>query len=301
MRYRVYHDESQEAGYWHGMLLIPEENRGQILLWLQEIRDYLRYYKPLMLKGLNGHGPKFHCIRMWLELGVNGMAQDLRSKGALTVVIKQRRRDTAYHRFITLNKPQKLKFILFKVRDNHKSMGQFFSDYPSKVETTFRMGLKGGLHLLFNDTNPVEIGSIHFDGHRHHGRNIDKARIIYRLESELRSYCTFSDDVYIDDRSSDDRRNDSQEYDDCQFLQLTDLLVGGFRTYLGETKNKFQREATYPVELLISKWIERRSVLKNSRWDKGYNISECYLENGDWKFNKYLVPKKIQKNQFTLF
>lgn len=27
MDYDLYHDESQEGGYWHGMLLVPREKR----------------------------------------------------------------------------------------------------------------------------------------------------------------------------------------------------------------------------------------------------------------------------------
>lgn len=25
MKYRLYHDESKQSGYWHGMLLVPED------------------------------------------------------------------------------------------------------------------------------------------------------------------------------------------------------------------------------------------------------------------------------------
>jgi len=59
------------------------------------------------------------------------------------------------------------------------------------------MGLKGGLHLLFNNDDHVIIKSLHFDGHEHHsGRHIDVDRIVNRMDG-IRDYCSF------DEKSSD--------------------------------------------------------------------------------------------------
>jgi len=32
------------------------------------------------------------------------------------------------------------------------------------IETTFRMGLKGGVHLLFDEQSPAIIGNVFIDG-----------------------------------------------------------------------------------------------------------------------------------------
>ena len=120
------------------------------------------------------------------------------------------------------------KFILFREKDDHaKMIGH--PDYGSKVETTFRMGVKGGMHFLGSDENPINIVRMHFDGHRHYHRYVDRDRIVGRLHG-LRGYCSIADsDDVIDDRSSDHSRAGCQEYDDCQLLQLADLMVGCFR------------------------------------------------------------------------
>jgi hypothetical protein len=47
MDYELYHDESQEAGYWHGILLVPGH---------EEARDNTGYYHPFSLKKVRNPG-----------------------------------------------------------------------------------------------------------------------------------------------------------------------------------------------------------------------------------------------------
>ena len=45
--YRIYHDESKIDGYWHGMLLVPENTRSHLLNLLKEGRNANDYNAPL--------------------------------------------------------------------------------------------------------------------------------------------------------------------------------------------------------------------------------------------------------------
>jgi len=183
-----------------------------------------------------------------------------------------------------------MKFILFRERDAHKSLTGF-DDHASKIETTFRFGIKGGLHFLASDENPIRITKIHFDGHQHHQRHIDKDHIMERLGS-LRKYCTISKSYdLIDDRQSDHKKRECQGYEDCQFLQLTDLLIGCFRTSLGYKTRPIHGELARPVENLVAKYHEGQARMKKSRWANSFVMSQCYLENGRWVF------EGIQRNQ----
>ena len=202
---------------------------------------------------------------------------------------------TKYREVFRIDSQDKIigaKFILFRDRDDHAKMGDGYPDHGAKIETTCRMGLKGGIHWLGDDKNTINIKSIHFDGCEHLIRNVDKDRIIGRING-LRGYCLIEEN--IDDRSSNHNKKDHQEYDDCQFLQLTDLLGGGFRTILGEKKNKIQKEVSLPINKeLVEKWHQGQVRMKNSRWYKGFWISESWIEDEKWNFGDFSTVNNKQ-------
>ncbi len=52
----LYHDESLEEGYWHGMLLVPRASRETLLGYLHKIREEIDYYEPISIKKLERKG-----------------------------------------------------------------------------------------------------------------------------------------------------------------------------------------------------------------------------------------------------
>lgn len=306
MEYDVYHDESEEAGYWHGMLFVPHPSRVKLLEHIKTIRRETNYEFPLSLKGLKFHGDRFQCLRAAVQLAVAAMMQKTKGSAQKVYVGKRvydkhsRYRATDYRKIIQITEPLELRFVVFRERDCLELLDPegHFLDYGAKAETTFRMGFKGGLHLLFDENNPATITSIHFDGYERNGRHVDADRIIGRLEGGLRPYCRIAKNIQVDDRPSDHRKDNAQDYDDCQFLQLADLLVGGFRTVLADSKNEVQAEVAHPVSELVEKWRAGPARMANSRWNGGFCVSQCYLEDGKWKFSP--LPLKVQENQLGL-
>lgn len=301
MEYNLYHDESQEAGYWHGILLVPTLTRGFLLDEMDNVRNNLKYFEPVRLKGLNKpSGKQFHCVRSWLSIGVCAIIQRLKSDpcGFQTGKIIHNSTGKRTFEYQTLKNKIGAKFILFRVKDNHTAL-LGFKDYGAKIETTLRMGLKGGIHLLGNEQEPIHIQSFHFDGHEHFGRHIDLNRIVKRI-TNLREYCSFASPLILDDRTPDHRDPVSQDYGDCQLLQLTDLLVGTFRTVLGESKNKIQTQVAFPVKQLVDRWQQGRGRMRNSRWFGGFSISQCYLDSDRWVFEDINLQKGLE-NQSNLF
>lgn len=139
---------------------------------------------------------------------------------------------------------------------------------------------------------------MHFDGFEHHKRHLDKNRIVKRLYG-LRSYCSIEDcDNLIDDRSSDHRKDDSQSYENCQFLQLTDLFIGCFRTVLGERTREIHTNLAHPIRGLVTRYRQGYARMRNSRWLNSFCMSQCYLEDGSWKFEsiEYLNARQRQTN-----
>jgi hypothetical protein len=298
----LYHDESKEDGYWHGILLVPVLQRQYLLDLLQHVRNNLHFNGVLSMKDAKPNNRTRHeCTRCWVEIGAGSLMQTRKNKempaygtGRYQFENGRRKRELR-----TLQSVIGAKFILFRERDSHGKLDdRFFSDEASKIETTFRMGLKGGAHFLGSDSNPINIISLHFDGNEHHRRNLDRNRIIGRMYG-LRDYFSISDNAPLYDKWSNHHKpeNKRQSFDDCQLLQLTDLLIGAFRRQL---TGRYQDSLSKPVRKFVEDWKMGFARIKNSRWYHGYCLSQCFIDNGTWNFET-LVYKKIETQQMKMF
>ncbi|MCE5341244.1 MAG: hypothetical protein LLF92_08985 [Planctomycetaceae bacterium] len=287
MKYHLYHDESKVDGYWHGMLLVPEATKSLFLKYLEEIRTNTNHRKPIGIKEIKYRDKAFVCAELWVLFAVGAMMTKF-GKDKYTIRLGRQQKgkivwDGNYEDIV--KQPIGAKFIVFRERDSFKNMSNAL-DYGGKVETTFRMGLKGGVHFLGNDENTIEITKMHFDGCEHQRRNLDHERIVDRL-SGLRDYFSIQGGLYsIDDKTGNHTTKDCQSYDDCQFLQLTDLLIGSFRVAHGftTTDKNYHKIVAEPVKALIKRYREGYARMQNSRWKNAFCMSECCLENGKWKF-----------------
>lgn len=244
MDYELYHDESMVDGFWHGMLLVPQSGKKRLLDLLEKARFNTSYFEPISIKKIRKpQGKIYTCADACIHTCVASLMQK-HSKDSHWIFLGETvGREKRYEKFTELIKT---KFIVFRERDEHRKMTGH-TDYASKVETTFRMGFKGGLHFLGSENEPIRIIKIHFDGHEHLKRKISKERIIGRLLG-LRDYCKISDlEDIIDDRTGNHNKNNCQDYSDCQLLQLTDLIIGFFRTILGTSVKDFQIKIAKPV------------------------------------------------------
>lgn len=295
MDYEIYHDESQENGYWHGVLLIPKEKREVAFKHLDSVRKSLKFYEPLSLKKIKQKNSKYYILaQAWLQIGIGFLIQDF--KGKTYQIYTETNRTDRYGLFGDLIGA---KFILFREKDRHSKMSQH-PDHASKIETTFRMGVKGGLHYLGSPEKPITITKMHFDGHEHYTRNLSKDRIIGRLTG-LREYVSIHNDISIDDASSNHKKEKCQDYIDCQFLQLTDIFVGCFRAILSNG-SEIHVNLAKPVKDLLLKHKDGYARMKNSRWFSSIACSQCYLDTTKdlWVFEDLEIIKP-KVNQQALF
>jgi len=297
--YELYHDESMENGYWHGMLLVPIEKKDKMLEALDKARNCTGYYEPISLKSVHKKNRIFSCANAWVHIGCGFLRS--RSKNQSYPI----RLGYENGKPITLsleNDEIGAKFILFRERDNHQKM-KGYPDSPSKIETTIRFALKGGLHYLGSDENSIHIEKMHFDGHKHYLRSLDKKRIVGRLNG-LRNYCSISnrEDLIDDNSSNHNLKEDVQSYGDCQFLQLTDLLIGSFRTALGVVTRDLHKKISHFPKTLLADYNKGYVRMRYSRWQNSFWVSECFLgDEGNWHFeniNFLNLPKEEQLNLF---
>jgi hypothetical protein len=274
--YDVYHDESQIAGYWHGILIVPRATRQQLLDLLANVRRNTGRTDPISLKQLDKtSGPFYRCISCWVQIGVSAMLQRFKGKH-YAVPTGQAGRASE---FAPLTSMIGARFILFRVVNGLNTL-TLCADNASRVETTFRMAFKAGLSL-FSSVEELNVRSLHFDGYKHYGRRLDLNRILRDMPQDG---CEIPEDISLDDASSGHRKEDCQSYDDCQLLQLADLLVSGFRTVLGESTQEAHKLACKPLVELADKWNRGRTGFSNSRWYLGFCISEASIMDGQWQF-----------------
>lgn len=268
MDYELYHDESGISGYWHGMLLVPIPKKQALVDYLAKARSNTNYPNPLSLKKVRGTGKLYQCVESWLTIGVAALMSQTRQKYPQPIYLGNRElalfRETIGSRL-----------VLFRERDNLQTM-QYVTEFGSKVEITFRMGLKGGLHFLGRDDQYIHIARFHFDGNEHYRRSLSRNRIIERMQG-LRDYCSISNlPDSIDDRSGNHDKPNCQSYEDCQILQLTDLLVSSFRSVLSSTVNPKHKKLVIPVREVIKRYLQGVARMEYSRW-RGAILSSSHF------------------------
>lgn len=291
MEYDLYHDESQEEGYWHGVLFIPEKWIDEIVGFLKTIRK-LNGYKnnqKLQFKNLKGKGKKFRAILMSLQLFELILRRSIKSHIRDNSIYCPRTKKEGIDCQIVLSvkKVYDIKFRLLKIKNAHKDM-ENYRDHASKIETTFRFALKGGCHFVFNRDNPICVKKVIFDGYKHYQRSIDEKRIVKNLPSEFREYCTIHKDFSVDDRQIEDRKDDS-----FILMNFIDNIVGAWRCLISKKYNKYEKEVIGPLRGLFDRWQEGKIIQNpNSRWLRCFSLSECSLEENklmsgekEWEFN----------------
>lgn len=299
MDYELFHDESKIKGYWHGALLVPINKKALLVDYLKEARRNTNYSSPLSLKDIRGSGSKHECARAWVSIGIAALMSRTRVTYPYQLYLgKRSRRYTEYSIF---TESIKAKLLVFRNPDGFQNMS-YVTEYGKRVEITFRIGLKGGIHFLGKDDEIINIEKMNFDGDEHYRRPLDRNRMIERVRESLRNYCFISTrQDLIDSRSSDHSIENSRDYNDCQLLQLTDLLIGSFREILSSTINRNHKKIVDLVRPLLERHFEGYARMQNSRWRNSLWMSQFSVVDGKWKFEPLEIEKEPEKdNQLSL-
>src|SRR5699024_6919948 len=81
MDYYIYHDESKEQGYWHGIYLVPVKTKQILLNKIKEIRTNTGDKHVVGLKRVNKMNNRVYSITSaFLQLGIASLVQDFKGK-----------------------------------------------------------------------------------------------------------------------------------------------------------------------------------------------------------------------------
>lgn len=300
--FEVYYDESKENGYWHGILLIPCKQKNLFYQYLKTERERINYQNRFSYKGITGFGEKLKLATTWLTLAIGFLRSTAGAKPYFYYFWEKSKRF-----FLPNLLPGSsigAKFILFHVADNHKNM-IYSRDKAEKIETTFRMSLKGGIHLFGDPLNPIHLERIHFDGHEHYGRQVNENIVIGKLKQQLRDYCSVSDrEDLLDTRSSNPSKEEHQDLIDCELLCLTDLLIGSFRCAITNNHSGRKKSLAGPAQQILDRLIEGPARMRNSRWENSFCLRRGFIQANNWVFESLLPEtpsQRAEKDQPLLF
>jgi len=305
--YDIYHDESKEEAYWHGFYFVPRINRNYLLSLLNGARantgyDYQVHYQRIKSK-TKCTNPKAIIINSWTTIGVFSLQQQKLYKIPPFVYMGgiPRKIKPIYKQLEDLIK---CRFAVFKEKDKHKKMF-FKNDNLRNIEITFKMALKGALHKLFSNDDPVTVGNIFIDGDEQYigeyGRNLNTAKIIRKLQIEKREYVNFLDNSkIIPQRSNHLKLRSGQNAEDSNLLQLCDILIGGVRFHsyypnINITKYRISELCKY----LLEHDQDNIARMKESRYFNGFLLNEAWIEDDEWKFCQLNVGNYNKSEQLA--
>src|SRR6266545_5602791 len=274
----VYHDESKEGGYWHGLLIVPATSRGELLDWLREARRRSRYPDPLGIKNCSpSKRRRITCLSSWISAGVGSLPRH----GSVPICLGPIVEPGRGHRRSPFRNPRPLNVKLGALHspDGFASMMGIWADV---VETTLRIALKGVLHYqdLSSEGQALNVRSLILDGDRHYNRSLDESRVLGRLRNELRGGITIADDASIVPLSSDHRREPAH-YDDSQFLQLADCLIGGVRLLATEPSHHLVVGGNLePLRAVMDRFSEGPARMLNSRFGTNFSATSFAITPG---------------------
>jgi hypothetical protein len=205
------------------------------------------------------------------------------------------------------------KFSLSKYLGENKSERGFRFD-----ETTMRMLLKGACHFLYGQGHHVNIINIFSDGQPKH-RRLDEDRVLKRVvyddivgKSPLRGYVTISENLEVYHMDSNHLRHDigSADHAHANFLQLTDMLLGGAinaclkenayfgrRPRIGEEVEAKKPIVSTPIREMLDK-RKRGSGFDKSSHYKSFTLTRATIEHGHWVFEN-LNSKDVEIEPLT--
>jgi len=277
-KYEVWHDESKEGGYHHGLLFIPVDKKEEIIKLLKKIRkEYnIEYNHDFKFAGSLKKKFNSQVINNFLSVFAHIIKCRINYKKNI-YPIKILKNNGPYRggveTILELEELFECKFALLRIKDNMNSM--YFDTYAKKVETTFRFVLKSCCHSMFNNENPIEIIKFYFDGDEHHGKKIDISNLI---KGEVKEHIKINKNIDIDSRQINQRDDDTKI-----LMNFVDNIIGSCRSILNDESD--ENNALFPLREIHERLKDNLLILnENSEWYKSISFSDLVIENENISF-----------------
>lgn len=294
--YEIYHDENKENRIAHGYLLVPVRVKEKLLQEIEKIRE--RYNLD----------SKLHYSTL------TGKVENIKHKAVrdLLYIMHDAFRTKRYARSMWGNQPPRCKFVLFVKKNINKMSSGYFTGFNTsrneidirKIETLLRIGLKGGLHYLFDENNKIKISGFFTDGLAWH-RPFDKNRICQRLYEHKRNFVDFDPSLNINPIISDHKDERCSDYNRAQLLQACDCVLGAFiNCIFGGRQDSYKTKVAQPIRLIMEKHKKRKGNVKHSGHYRCFTITQSSLVEGKWSYKSLElleIDRQVKDKQLELF
>jgi len=296
--YDIFHDECKEDGFWHCFIFVPRGKQKELFNLLQKPRNSLNYYDSIHFRNINhkckSYSPRIRLIKSWCSILLYAIQQ----QKICAVLYLGHNKNKPIYEFKKANADKiGARLVIFREIMGHQDMYQRMSG-SSKIETTFRMGVKGGTHFFF-PAKEVRIGNIYIDSSKKSfEENFDSQNMLNRFKNESNENIFFIANSKI---APIDKKDYKAGDSISEFMQLADIAIGGIRTQkLTMTNFPARYKATYPLKEKMKKETENYARMTESRYCKGFALSDAWIENEKWNFEDMHVNVN-QNNQQKLF
>ncbi len=282
--YAVFHDESKEDAYWHVFFWVPLDFIDELVDCLRVSQNRSGYRgKQLSYKRLGVSPTKHRCAHYWLTVLKaslhNQKPHHLADFDMGRALDRAKRKWRPFYR--RFSRMPCCKVNVFYLPNGHEDL-DLCKDETARIETTFRMGLKGGAHYLFSEDIPCQISNIWLDREKHYQRPLEKEKLLGRLRNETRDYVSLADGCRIEGEGVPDAER--------LILDAVDVLLGSFRHahFHGRSDSSKAKVRKYKLTQVIMdllKKLNRGDGMRNSRFFKGYSFSQAKLVSGRWEFS----------------
>jgi hypothetical protein len=289
-KWDVFYDECKADGFWHCFLFVPKNRLRDLGCLLRRARKDSSFNDVMHYKNIRRRTPISSRNSRHVELLLSILCYVLQQQ---KVQAPLRLPGNSYG---IENREFGAKLAIFRYRGEWSIKGDQ-QETRQNIERTFRMGLKSGLHYLFKEGSPT-IDNIFVDfDQKSYNASFDDSNLWNRLKEDLNDNISFTSNSNIVPFG---KKQYSQDCDISEIMQLVDVTIGSFRTVVIQD---FGFTARYKVTEILRPMIQRNcghpAWKKNSRYYRGFTLSDAWQENGIWRFkNTEITIDRLQQDVF---
>jgi hypothetical protein len=288
--YDIYYDESKKDGHWHGIFFVPVDRREKLVSYLSQAREECPFKQRLYFKRIGNEENK-GCLRLKLT-------ESYISIGSASL---QSQKFDKYPSMAKVGRTPKIinpiaaKLAIYRV--SGEVMKACCKNQNLIITQTLKSALKGSLHYLFSEEEEISISRIFFEGESLQG--IDDKKILRDLKRQVRDNIKFLPDRFLMQSSDHNKIEKGLDMNDSYILQLCDSMVGAARFFVvSNLKSSSRYNISLPIKEILSYSEESFSRMMQSRYFRGFCLSEAGVNGEDWEFSKLNVfGSKIESKQ----